>query len=168
MTKQNRITIGIVIGLLLIVGGHSLFQSRHTITNPSQQHNKKINSTEPAANNNQMKITVNNRTIEATMADNSSAKAFLDWLDEGDQTLTLEDFEGMEKVGNLHKQFPTNDTPTNTEAGDFILYQGNKFVMYYGHNSWNFTRLGKMEGISATELKQLLGRGKVTVTLEHN
>jgi hypothetical protein len=40
--------------------------------------------------------------------------------------------------------------------------------MYYGHNSWNFTRLGKMEGISATELKQLLGRGKVTVTLEHN
>ncbi len=102
------------------------------------------------------------------MADNSSAKAFLDWLDEGDQTLTLEDFEGMEKVGNLHKQFPTNDTPTNTEAGDLILYQGNKFVMYYGHNSWNFTRLGKMEGISATELKQLLGRGNVTVTLEHN
>lgn len=168
MTKQNAIAIGLVIGLLLIIGGHALVQSSHIITSPSQQHNKKITSTEPAANRNQMKITVNNRTIDATMTDNSSAKAFLEWLDEGAQTLMLEDFEGMEKVGNLHKQFPTNDTPTNTEAGDLILYQGNKLVMYYGHNNWNFTRLGKMEGISATELKQLLGRGEVTVTLEHN
>ncbi len=177
MNKTIGMIVVLVIGLILIFGGLYWLNRPTKSVQPSQRHPESTaSSTNPkhpesttsaahTANHNQMKITINNRTLTAKMANNSSAEALLDWLDEGPQTLTLRDFEGMEKVGGLHKRFPTNDEQTQTEAGDLILYQGNKFVLYYGPNNWNFTRLGKLEGISASSLKELLGRGKVTVTL---
>lgn len=58
-------------------------------------------------------------------------------------------------------------TSTTTDPGDLILYQGNSFVIYYDTNSWNFTRLGKIDGVSTREqvLDLLGGKGEVTVTL---
>lgn len=47
-------------------------------------------------------------------------------------------FGNFEKVGNLPISLPRNDGPISTNAGDVILYQGNKFVIYYDHNEWNF------------------------------
>ena len=38
-------------------------------------------------------------------------------------------------------------------------------VIYYAPNSWNFTRLGKIDNITQDELKAVLGNGNVTVTL---
>lgn len=60
-----------------------------------------------------------------------------------------------------------NDRQTTTSPGDLILYQGNSFVIYYDTNSWNFTRLGKVDGVSSrNEMLDLLGgKGEVTVTL---
>ena len=56
---------------------------------------------------------------------------------------------------------------TTTEPGDLILYQGNSFVIYYDTNSWNFTRLGKVDKVSTREqmLELLGGKGEITVTL---
>lgn len=71
----------------------------------------------------------------------------------------------MEKVGSLGQDLPTNDEQITTEAGDLILYQGNSFVIYYAPNSWNFTRLGKINDVTAEELQEILGEGDVTVTL---
>lgn len=71
----------------------------------------------------------------------------------------------MEKVGSLGQDLPVNDEQITTEAGDLILYQGNSFVIYYAPNTWNFTRLGKINGVSAEELQDILGEGDVTVTL---
>ncbi len=112
-----------------------------------------------------MKITVNGRVLNATMADNSSAEALLERLEEAPITIEMEDYASMEKVGDLGFSLPRNDRPTDTEAGDLILYQGHNFVIYYNANSWNFTRLGRIEGVSASGLRTVLGRGDVTVTL---
>ena len=71
----------------------------------------------------------------------------------------------MEKVGSLGQDLPVNDEQITTEAGDLILYQGNSLVIYYAPNTWNFTRLGKINGVSAEELQDILGEGDVTVTL---
>lgn len=62
----------------------------------------------------------------------------------------------------------SDDERITTAAGDLILYQGDKFVIYYDTNSWNFTRLGKIKNISETELKNILGENNVTVTLTLN
>ncbi len=112
-----------------------------------------------------MNITVNGRVLTARMDDNSSADALLERLEEAPITIEMEDYASMEKVGNLGFSLPRNDRPTDTEAGDLILYQGHNFVIYYDANSWNFTRLGRIEGVSATELRTILGRGDITVTL---
>ena len=112
-----------------------------------------------------MNITVNGRVLAARMADNTSADALLERLEEAPLTIEMEDYASMEKVGNLGFSLPRNDRPTDTAAGDLILYQGHNFVIYYDTNSWNFTKLGKIENVSASELRSILGRGDVTVTL---
>lgn len=54
---------------------------------------------------------------------------------------------------------------TTTSAGDIVLYSGNQIVMFYGSNSWAYTRLGKVTDMSADEMAELLGNGDVEITL---
>ena len=115
-----------------------------------------------------MKLTIGEPVLTATLADNSSVKALEEKLKDGPIAIQMEDYARMEKVGNLPFHMPTNDQPITTKAGDLILYLGNSFVIYYAPNSWRFTRLGQIEGVTAQELKKILGRGSVTVTLSLN
>lgn len=78
-------------------------------------------------------------------------------------TVDMSDYGSFEKVGSLERSLPTNDQSITTEAGDVILYQGNQITIYYDTNTWNFTRLGKVQGLSAVELKEVLGDGSVSV-----
>ena len=115
-----------------------------------------------------MKLTIGETVLTATLADNSSVKALEEKLKDGPIAIQMEDYDNIEKVGNLPFHLPTNDQPITTKAGDLILYLGNSFVIYYAPNSWRFTRLGQIEGVTAQELKKILGRGSVTVTLSLN
>lgn len=110
-------------------------------------------------------IKAGGRLISAELADNSSADALVSLLIDGDITLDMSDYGNFEKVGSLGAELPRNDEQITTEAGDLILYQGSSFVIYYDTNSWNFTRLGKINDISQSELKEILGSGDVQVTL---
>ena len=111
-----------------------------------------------------LKIHVNDTTFTATLADNSSATALKELLQKGDLTLDMEDFSNFEKVADLPTTLPRNDTQINTDAGDLILYLGKRIVIYYDKNSWNFTRLGKIDNVNKKRLKQILGDGNATVT----
>ncbi|NCA79840.1 MAG: hypothetical protein EOM76_06610 [Sphingobacteriia bacterium] len=113
-------------------------------------------------------LCINGTTLTATLADNSSAEALKNLLEGGPLTIDMRDYAGMEKVGSLGTSLPTNNEQITTEAGDLILYLGNAFVIYYAPNTWNFTRLGKIQGVTANELKKILGDGNVTITLSIN
>jgi hypothetical protein len=118
-----------------------------------------------AARDDTIHLQIGERTYSAALAANSSAQALKELLAAGPVTIDMRDYGNMEKVGGLGKSLPTNDEQTTTEPGDLILYQGNAFVIYYAANSWNFTRLGKINDVSQEELKEALGDGNVTVTL---
>ena len=105
------------------------------------------------------------RTFTATLVDNSSTQALKEQLAKGSITVEMEDYASMEKVGSLGISLPRNDRPTTTGPGDLILYQGHNFVIYYDKNSWNFTKLGKIDNATQPELKAALGKGDVKVTL---
>ena len=105
-------------------------------------------------------------TLAATLADNSSAMAFYELLEKGPVTVKMTDYGNFEKVGPLGTKLPRNDTQITTQAGDIILYQGNQITIYYDTNSWNFTRLGKVDGVTQAELKKILGKGDVTAVFE--
>jgi hypothetical protein len=112
-----------------------------------------------------MHIKIGDKILTATLVDNSSAEALIEALSEGPITVNMRDYGNMEKVGRLGFKLPRNDEQITAEAGDIILYQGNALVIYYAPNSWNFTRLGKINDITQEELKGILGEGDVTVTL---
>ena len=103
--------------------------------------------------------------LTATLYDNSSSRALVELLQKGAVTIDMHDFSNFEKVGDLPVTLPRNDTPTNTDAGDLILYLGKRFVIYYDKNSWDFTPLGKVDGVTKSELKKILGEGNVTAVL---
>jgi len=110
---------------------------------------------------NTMNLQIGDRTLTATLADNSSVAALINALSQGE----MRDYGNMEKVGSLGRSFPRNDQSITTQPGDIILYQGNALVIYYAPNTWSFTRLGKIDGLNQQELKQVLGEGNVTITL---
>jgi len=112
-----------------------------------------------------MNIQIGDRVLTATLVQNSSVDAMKQALSKGPITINMRDYGSMEKVGSLGMDLPQNNEQITTEAGDIILFQGNMFVIYYAPNSWNFTRLGKINNISAEELKEILGDGNVTITL---
>lgn len=100
--------------------------------------------------------------LTATLVDNSSATAFYNLLNKGPITIKMSDYSNFEKYGPIGTSLPRNDTQITTTAGDIILYQGNQIAIYYDTNSWNFTRLGKVNGVTQAELKRILGKGDVT------
>lgn len=110
-------------------------------------------------------IYANEKRLEVTPADNSSARALLELLAQGDVRVAARDNLNFEKLGQLPQTLPTNDEQITTEPGDVILYQGNQLVVYYDTNSWRLTRLGKIERMSAAELKNILGAGDVELRL---
>lgn len=107
---------------------------------------------------------IGDSTLEILPEKNSSAQALLDILRESDITVDMHDYGNFEKVGSLGSTLPTNDERITTQAGDVILYQRNKITIYYDKNTWNFTRLGRVQNVSGKELKDILGEGNVSVT----
>lgn len=101
-------------------------------------------------------ITVNGYKITVKLEKNAAAEALAGKLKNGDITYTASNYGGFEKVGSPGFSLPQSDTPMTTEAGDVVLYSGDQIVLFYGSNSWSYTKLGKMHGYSAQELKDIL------------
>ena len=105
-------------------------------------------------------IEVNGRTFTAAAEENEAAAALTELMP---LTVKLNDYAGFEKVGVIGKRLPANDRRTTTKPGDIVLYSRDQIVMFYGKNTWEYTRLGHVEDL--TGWKETLGSGSVTVVL---
>ena len=112
-----------------------------------------------------IKIKVNNNVLEIKLEDNEATKSLVERLKNGDIRVNTNEYGGFEKVGSLGFSLPRNDKSITTSAGDIVLYQGNQISLFYNSNSWNYTKLGKVQNVSETELKNILGSGDVTLIL---
>lgn len=102
-------------------------------------------------------------TVE--LESNKSATALVELLQKGDVTVHAHDYGDFEKVGNFGTSLPRTDKQITTKPGDLILYQGNQITLYYDTNSWNFTKLGHIEGATREGLLKVLGSGDVDLVL---
>ena len=109
-------------------------------------------------------LSFNGQTYTATLADNPSAEAFAELLRNGPLTVSAHDYGNFEKVGPLGTDLPRADEQITTSPGDIILYQGNQITVYYAQNTWNFTRLGRIDDPSG--LRGALGSGDVEITFQ--
>ena len=107
---------------------------------------------------------VNGKIYYPELMDNASAEAFFEKLEEGELVVDLHDYGNFEKVGSLPWELPRNDEKITTVPGDIILYQGNQITIYYDENTWDFTRLAKINYVTIEELLDVLGEGDVTVS----
>ena len=114
-----------------------------------------------------IQLTIYGTTLPVLIEDNVATRALVAALREGSITYTARDYGGFEKVGALGRSLPTSDTDITTQAGDVILYNGDNIVLFYGSNSWSYTRLGKIQYKTLDELKSFLkaGGGTISVTL---
>lgn len=110
----------------------------------------------------QMNVQVGGSNFTATLEENEAVDALVDMMEQGPVTIQMSDYSGFEKVGPLGTSLPTSNQQTTTQAGDIVLYQGNQIVMFYGSNSWSYTRLGHIDDLTGWE--EALGSGDVTVT----
>ena len=117
-----------------------------------------------------MYITVNGNKLEVALVKNSSVDALVEILKQGEIVFTATENGGFETYGNIGHTLPTNNTQMTAQAGDVILYSGNNICLFFGSNSWSYTKLGKINGYSAAQLKTLLGAGggsiQVTISLK--
>ena len=101
----------------------------------------------------------------AALEENSSAEALKELLRQGPLTIRMHDYGNMEKVGPVGQVLPADNQQITTGAGDIILYQGSNLVIYYDTNTWNFTRLGRVNNVTQDGMKAVFGDGDVTVIL---
>ena len=119
-------------------------------------------------NTDMIKIKVNNTVLEVKLEDNEATKSLVEKLKNGDISIDANEYGGFEKVGNLGFSLPRNDKNITTSAGDIVLYQGNQISLFYSSNSWSYTKLGKIQNVGETELKDILGSEDVTLILSIN
>ena len=112
-----------------------------------------------------LSMKINGTDIAVHWEDNPSADALRELVREKPLVIPMSGYGGFEQVGSLGTSLPRNDVQTTTSPGDIVLYSGSNLVLFYGSNSWAYTRLGRIEGMSSQELTELLGNGDVTVTL---
>ena len=115
-------------------------------------------------------LTIDGRTETATLAGNSATQALVAKLLEAPVRVTLNSSGGFEIWGALGFSLPTSNEQVNAQPGDIVLYNGSNICMFYGTNSWSYTRLGKIDGLSETELRTFLkaGESNISVTLSLN
>lgn len=118
-------------------------------------------------NNMEINITIDGKTMPIRLVDNTATRELVAALQSAPIIYEADDYGGFEKVGALGRSLPTSNSQLTTEAGDVILYSGNQIVLFYGSNSWSYTRLGRIEYTSLDELKTFLkaGQGRISVTL---
>ncbi|MDR4930099.1 cyclophilin-like fold protein [Segatella bryantii] len=114
-----------------------------------------------------MYITIDGRTEAVTLTNNSATQALVAKLQEASVTVTLNSSGGFEIWGALGFSLPTSNEQINAQPGDIVLYNGSNICMFYGTNSWNYTLLGKIDGLSESELRTFLkaGESNINVTL---
>lgn len=112
-------------------------------------------------------ITIDGETHSITLADTNAAQELYERLQQAPVTLTLNDNGGFEIWGPLGFTLTASNQTITAQSGDVMLYNGSNICFFYGTNSWSYTRLGKIEGLSQSELSSFLkgGQSNISVTL---
>lgn len=135
-------------------------QPASSVESESQTTDRETMAEEISAMN--MMVQVGGSTFTATLEENTAVDALVEMMEQEPVTIQMSDYSGFEKVGPLGTSLPTSNQQTTTQAGDIVLYQGNQIVMFYGSNSWSYTRLGHIDDLTGWE--EALGSGDVTAT----
>ena len=111
-----------------------------------------------------MQMKINDTPVTVAWENNESVAALKELAMDG-LTIQMSMYGGFEQVGSIGQRLPSSDVQTSTSSGDIVLYSSNQLVVFYGSNSWAYTRLGHITDKTPEEMRTLLSNGDVTITL---
>ncbi|WP_316608661.1 cyclophilin-like fold protein [uncultured Ruminococcus sp.] len=172
-----------LIGLMMILSACGNGQGEPKATLPTDQPPTAVEATEQSApetetvarpsaedhtreeRDTELEMTIGDTPVTVEWEDNETVEALKEAVKTEPLTVQMSMYGGFEQVGSLNMTLPRNDVQTTTSAGDIVLYAGDQLVVFYGSNSWAYTRLGHVSDKTQQELTELLSNGDVTVTL---
>jgi hypothetical protein len=150
---------GLVVVVILLVVGVSLIA---LALGGSFENSEK--ETEPEPGGDAMILKVDGRALQVEWEDNASVKA-LSKLAKGTLEISAERYGGFEQVGKIGSSLPRSDKNMTSSPGDVFLYAGDKIVVFFGSNTYSYTKLGSIVGLGQDELKGILDKSGVVFTL---
>ncbi|MBR3311997.1 MAG: hypothetical protein IKG15_09295 [Solobacterium sp.] len=163
--KTTRRLAALAAGLILLFGTAACAAPEQAETpepTPETKQEEEIQEEEHMEKT--MHLYINETELPVIWEDNESVQALTELAASEPLDVNMSMYGGFEQVGSLGRDLPRSDRQTVTQAGDIVLYSGNQVVIFYGSNSWAYTRLGKADGVSASRMRELLGNGDVTLT----
>ena len=115
-----------------------------------------------------MILLINDASVQVAWEDNEAVAALREAVRENPLTIRMSMYGGFEQVGPLGMSLPQSDTRITTDPGDIVLYSGDQMVVFYGSNTWAYTRLGHITDKTQSELTELLSNGDVIITVKMN
>ena len=112
-----------------------------------------------------MIMMIDDTKVNVDWEDNQAVEALRNMAEDGDVTIQMSMYGGFEQVGSIGQSLPRDDKQTTTSSGDVVLYSGNQMVVFYGSNSWSYTRLGHISDKNTEDMTDLLSNGDVTITI---
>lgn len=109
----------------------------------------------------EMKLEIDSQEIDVSWLDNDSVKA-LDNIKPLE--ISMHRYGGFEQVGSIGQSIVSNDIRITTEPGDIVLYSSNQIVVFFGSNTWEYTKLGHIN-MTEAELNNLLNKESVTLNI---
>ena len=112
-----------------------------------------------------LEMKIGDTPVAVAWEDNEAVAALKEYCRDQILTIPMSMYGGFEQVGSIGTSLPQNDVQTTTQSGDIMLYSGDQIVVFYGSNSWAYTRLGHITDKSQDELTALLANGDTTIAI---
>lgn len=172
--KMRRATLAaIIVALSLSIVGCSSSANRAEVSEPKAQTKTELQETPVEPQDTEiaeteadtMRMSIGKTDVTVEWESNQAVADLQALVADAPLTVNLSMYGGFEQVGPLGTYLTSNDVQTTTAAGDIVLYSGNQIVLFYGSNSWAYTRLGHITSQSAEGMANLLGNGDVSITI---
>lgn len=172
---MKRITIILLSAAMIFAaacsGGQTQDAPEPEAADAQEQQEQSVQSAESSAEEDKMTemiLKINGEEVNVTWEDNDSVRALAELAAGSGLTAETSIYGGFEQVGGLGTALPSSDTQQTAQPGDIMLYSSSNIVVFFGNNSWAYTKLGHIEGKSADELRALLGGETCEITLLSN
>ena len=162
-TRIIRILL-ISVTVMLLLTAASCSVKKEESHSGGKKESSSSKETEESSGNIRMEI--DGKEVKVKWEENSSTAELQELLEENPLNIEMSMYGGFEQVGDLGKSLSSNDRKTTTSSGDIVLYQDSSIVVFYGSNTWSYTRLGKITDPKGEELEKMLSGGDVTIKLE--
>ena len=111
-----------------------------------------------------MKLYINDTEVPVVWENNAAVEALAAEAGKGDIVVNMSMYGGNEQFGPLGRDYPANNRRITTSNGDIVLFNDDQIVVFYGSNTWSYTKLGKMT-MPEEEVTELLSNGDITLRL---